>query len=121
MHNYPKFISAATGIDMDEAGLTQVYNRNRNLIRAINIRRGLRRVDEKPPQDHWKKRFPELEERLLDAYYRFKGWNMDGIPTQETLQELDLAYVSEDLIQRGILKEEQDSPSKKPSVETDKK
>ena len=25
IHNYPKFISAATGIDMDEAGLTQVY------------------------------------------------------------------------------------------------
>ena len=121
MHNYPKFISAATGIDMDEAGLTQVYNRNRNLVRAINIRRGLRRSDEKPPQDHWKKRFPELEERLLDAYYKFKGWNMDGIPTKETLQELDLAYISEDLIKRGILREEQDTPSKKTSVETDKK
>jgi benzoyl-CoA reductase subunit BamB len=121
IHNYPKFISAAAGIDMDEAGLTQVYNRNRNLVRAINIRRGLRRSDEKPPQDHWKKRFPELEERLLDSYYKFKGWNMDGIPTKETLQELDLAYISEDLIKRGILREEQDTPSKKTSVETDKK
>jgi benzoyl-CoA reductase subunit BamB len=121
MHNYPKFISAATGIDMDEAGLTQVYNRNRNLIRAINVRRGLRRADEKPPQDHWKKRFPELEERLLDAYYKFKGWNMDGIPTKETLQGLDLAYVSEDLIKRAILTEDQDALSKKTSVETDKK
>jgi benzoyl-CoA reductase subunit BamB len=121
IHNYPKFISAATGIDMDEAGLTQVYNRNRNLVRAINIRRGLRRSDEKPPQDHWKKRFPELEERLLDSYYKFKGWNMDGIPTKETLQKLDLAYISEDLIKRGILREEQDTPSKKTSVETDKK
>jgi benzoyl-CoA reductase subunit BamB len=121
MHNYPKFISAATGIDMDEAGLTRVYNRNRNLIRAINVRRGLRRADEKPPQDHWKKRFPELEERLLDAYYKFKGWNMDGIPTKETLQGLDLAYVSEDLIKRAILTEDQDALSKKTSVETDKK
>ena len=46
---------------------------------------------------------------------------MDGIPTKETLQELDLAYVSEDLIKRGILTEEQSSPSKKTSVETDKK
>src|SRR4030042_2229932 len=121
IHNYPKFISAATGIDMDEAGLTRIYNRNRTLIRAINVRRGLRRADEKPPQDHWKKRFPELEEKLLDAYYKFKGWNMDGIPTKETLQELDLAYVSEDLIQRGILVEDQDTPSNKTSVETDKK
>jgi benzoyl-CoA reductase subunit BamB len=103
MHNYPLFINAATGIDMDEAGLTKVYNRNRNLLRAINVRRGLRRADEVPPEDHWKKRFPELEAQLLDAYYKFKGWNNDGIPKKETLQELDLGYVAEDLEQRGII------------------
>ena len=108
MHNYPKFISAATGIDMDEDGLTQVYNRNRNLLRAVNVRRGLRRADEVPPEDHWKKRFPELEEKLLDAYYKFKGWDNQGIPTKETLQKLDLAYVAEDLEQRGIIKNGQD-------------
>ena len=45
IHNYPKLISAATGIDMDAAGLAQVYKRNRSLIRAINVRRGLRRAD----------------------------------------------------------------------------
>jgi len=108
MHNYPRFINAATGIDMDEAGLTKVYNRNRNLLRAINVRRGLRRADEVPPEDHWKKRFPELEAQLLDAYYKFKGWNNDGIPKKETLQELDLGYVAEDLEQRGIYKNGQD-------------
>ncbi len=107
IHNYPAFISSATGIDMDEAGLTQVYKRNRTLLRAVNVRRGLRRADEKPPEDHWKKRFPELEEKLLDAYYKFKGWNNQGIPTKESLQELDLAYVAEDLEQRGIIKNEQ--------------
>jgi len=103
IHNYPRFISSASGIDMDEAGLTQVYKRNRNLIRAINVRRGLRRADEKPPEDHWKKRFPELEEKLLDAYYKFKGWNKDGIPTKETLHELGMDYIGEDLEQRGII------------------
>jgi benzoyl-CoA reductase subunit BamB len=106
IHNYPHFISSATGMDMDEAGLTQIYNRNRNLLRAINIRRGLKRADEKPPEDHWRKRFPELEEKLLDAYYKFKGWNNDGIPTQGTLRELDLGYVAEDLEQRGIITNE---------------
>jgi benzoyl-CoA reductase subunit BamB len=107
IHNYPAFISSATGIDMDEAGLTQVYKRNRTLLRAINVRRGLRRADEKPPEDHWKKRFPELEAKLLDAYYKFKGWNNDGIPTKESLHELGMDYVSEDLEQRGIIKNEQ--------------
>jgi benzoyl-CoA reductase subunit BamB len=104
IHNYPLIISSATGIDMDETKLTQIYNRNRNLIRAINVRRGLRRVDEKPPEDHWRKRFPELEQNLLDKYYRFKGWDNDGIPTKKTLQDLDMASVAEDLEQRGIIK-----------------
>jgi len=107
IHNYPAFISSATGIDMDEAGLTQITKRNRTLLRAVNVRRGLRRADEKPPEDHWKKRFPELEAQLLDAYYKFKGWNNDGIPTKETLHELGMDYISEDLEQRGIIKNEQ--------------
>jgi aldehyde:ferredoxin oxidoreductase len=106
IHNYPAFISSATGIDMDEAGLTQITKRNRTLLRAVNVRRGLRRADEKPPEDHWKKRFPELEAQLLDAYYKFKGWDHQGIPTKESLEELDLAYVAEDLEQRGIIKNE---------------
>ncbi|MFC2050683.1 aldehyde ferredoxin oxidoreductase N-terminal domain-containing protein [Chloroflexota bacterium] len=106
IHNLPTFISSATGINMDEADLTQVYRRNRNLIRAINVRRGLRRVDEKPPEDHWRKRFPELETQLLDAYYKFRGWNNDGIPTKESLHELGLDYVTEDFEQRGIFKNE---------------
>ncbi len=104
IHNYPLFISSGAGIDMDEKKLTQIYNRVRNLIRAINVRRGLRRADEKPPEDHWRKRFPELEQHLLDNYYRFKGWDNDGIPTKKTLQELDMATVAEDLEQRGIIK-----------------
>ncbi len=104
MHNYPLFIGSGAGIDMDEDGLTKVARRNRQLVRANNIRRGMRRADEKPPEDHWKKRFPELEEALLDGYYKFKGWNRDGIPTKESLQNLDLAYIAEDFEQRGIIK-----------------
>ena len=104
MHNFPKFISSGAGMDMDEAKLTQTAKRNRTLVRAVNIRRGLRRADEKPPEDHWKKRFPELEAKLLDEYYKFKGWDNQGIPTRESLQELDLAYIAEDFEQRGIIK-----------------
>ncbi len=105
IHNYPKFISAGAGIDMDEDSLTQAAKRYRTLVRAINIRRGMRRADEKPPADHWKKRFPELEAKLLDEYYKLKGWNKEGIPTQEALHKLGLDYVSKDFIERGILTE----------------
>jgi benzoyl-CoA reductase subunit BamB len=105
IHNYPKFIAYGAGIEMDEEILTQAIKRYRTLVRANNIRRGLRRKDEKPPEDHWKKRIPELEKELLDKYYEFKGWNNDGIPTLESLKELELDYVGEDFIKRGILKD----------------
>jgi aldehyde:ferredoxin oxidoreductase len=105
IHNLPKVISAATGMDIDEAKLWQIAKRNRTLIRAVNVRRGMRRKDEKPPEDHWKRRFPEFEAKLLDQYYKFKGWNNEGIPTKETLEELGLDYVSQDFEQRGIYKE----------------
>ncbi len=121
IHNYPAIISSATGMDVDEEGLKKIYRRNRSLLRAVNVRRGLRRADEKPPEDHWKKRFPELEEQLLDAYYTFKGWNRDGIPTKECLQELDLGYVAEDFLKRGILTDDPSAASGQSSAENEKK
>ncbi|MCL0088861.1 aldehyde dehydrogenase [Dehalococcoidia bacterium] len=110
IHNYPRFISSGAGIDMDEAKLTQAAKRYRTLVRAVNIRRGMRRADDKPPENHWKKRFPELEAQLLDEYYKFKGWNNQGIPTKESLHELALDYVSEDFLRRGILTDNEGIP-----------
>ncbi len=109
IHNLPLFISYGTGLDIDEDRLWEITHRNRNLVRAINARLGLRREDEKPPEDHWKKRFPEYEAKLLDEYYKFKGWNKEGIPTKETLEKLGLGYVAEELIERGVLTEDGDS------------
>jgi benzoyl-CoA reductase subunit BamB len=116
IHNYPKFISAGAGIDMDEDSLSLAAKRYRTLVRAVNTRRGMRRKDERPPENHWKKRFPELEQELLDTYYKFKGWNEEGIPTKESLYELGLGYVAEEFVERGILKADQDD-GKQPAAE----
>jgi benzoyl-CoA reductase subunit BamB len=107
IHNLPQLISAGAGLDLDKVSLEHITRRNRNLVRALNLRRGMRREHEVPPEDHWKRRFPELEQKLLDTYYQFKGWNLDGVPTRETLHELDLDYVAEDFIERGLLKEKE--------------
>ena len=118
IHNFPKFISAGAGIDMDEAKLTKAAKRYRTLVRANNIRRGLRRKDERPPDTHWKKRFPELEADLLDSYYKLKGWNKDGIPTLASLYDLGLDYVGEDLLERGILNDgDEDAPAEEAAAE----
>ncbi|WP_026839972.1 aldehyde ferredoxin oxidoreductase family protein [Citrifermentans bremense] len=102
IHNYPKFISAGAGIEMDKDKLMKAAKRYRTLVRAINIRRGMRRVDEQPPANHWKNRFPDLEKDLLDSYYKLKGWNDDGIPTKETLEELGLGYVAREFEKTGV-------------------
>jgi len=117
IHNYPKFISSGAGIEMDEDKLSQAAKRYRTLVRAINIRRGMRRKDDKPPENHWKKRFPELEKELLDTYYKFKGWNSEGIPTKESLHDLELDYVSEDFLQRKILTDGDGAPANESSAE----
>ena len=111
IHNLPTLISAGAGLDLDEESLSHITRRNRDLVRALNIRRGMRRADEKPPDDHWRRRFPEFEEKLLDGYYEFKGWNRDGIPTYKTLCELGLDYVAEDFVERGILTAVEDVPA----------
>ena len=121
IHNYPKFISAGAGIDMDKDKLKKAAKRYRTLIRAINVRRGLRRKDDRPPDDHWKKRFPELEKKLLDTYYEFKGWNQNGIPTKECLHDLGLDYVIEDFEKRGIYAENGNGSSQESSSEAQKK
>jgi benzoyl-CoA reductase subunit BamB len=102
IHNYPEFVSAATGIAMDRAELWQAATRNRTLMRALNVRRGMRSADDKPPANHWKNRFPELEKQLLEAYYKLKGFNDQGIPTKAALHALELDYVAEEFEQKGI-------------------
>lgn len=121
MNNVPEIISLATGMELDKAGLWEIFRRNRNLVRALNVRRGMRRKDEVPPADHWAVRDHEFEQKLLDDYYKFKGWNNDGVPTRETLDKLGLDYVSEDFEQRGILTTNSETvPAQKTSAGTEK-
>jgi aldehyde:ferredoxin oxidoreductase len=110
--NIPQLISLSTGLDFDKDKLWKTFQRIRTLVRAVNVRRGLRRKDERPPEDHWAVRDEAFEQKLLDDYYDFKGWNRDGIPTKETLDNLGLNYVSEDFIKRGILGVNGGAPSK---------
>ena len=102
IHTIPHLISLVTGLDLDEAGLWEIAQRNRNLVRSINVRRGMRREDEALPSSQRTVGGYESEQKLLDDYYQFKGWNKSGIPTKETLVKLGLEYVQEDFEKRGI-------------------
>jgi aldehyde:ferredoxin oxidoreductase len=102
IHTVPHLISLVTGLELDETGLWEIAQRNRNLTRAINVRRGMRRKDEVIPLNLRTIRGREFEQKLLDDYYTYKGWDKDGIPTKETLGKLGLEYVQKDFKQRGI-------------------
>ncbi len=119
--NIPQLISLSTGLEFDKDKLWKTFQRIRTLVRAVNVRRGLRRKDERPPEDHWAVRDEKSEQKLLDDYYEFKGWNKDGIPTKETLDKLGLNYVSEDFIKRGILGGNGGAPSKETQAAGEKK
>jgi aldehyde:ferredoxin oxidoreductase len=118
--NMPQVITHVTGMEFDKERLWECFQRNRNLIRALNNRLGLRRSVERPPEDHWAVRDEAYEQQLLTKYYDFKGWTFDGIPTKETLEKLSLGYVAEDLIERGILTGDEVTALKDPRAKKEK-
>ena len=98
-------------MDIDEAEAMKIVHRIGSLVRAYNVRLGLRRKDDSFPKKFFRETpAPPLKtldhdnfNRMIDEYYKIRGWNSEGIPTKERLDELNLDYVREDLEQRGIL------------------
>ncbi|TAJ93599.1 MAG: aldehyde dehydrogenase [Gammaproteobacteria bacterium] len=117
MNNIPQIISLATGLDMSKEKLWKCFQRIRTMVRVVNVKRGLRRMHERPPEDHWAVRNEEFEQKLLDTYYQYKGWNKQGIPTRKTLERLDLEYVADELEELGILKTEDEFAPAQPVAE----
>jgi len=107
MHKMANFISYVTGVDVDEPELVRKGKRIDTLVRAYNVRHGLRRKDDRVSHTavYRDEDYP-MEAKCLDEYYKYCGWNLGGIPTKETLEELGLDYVREDLERRGLLAEE---------------
>ena len=99
-------INAATGWNLDVAGFRRSGERIFNLARMFNIREGMRRKDDTLPARLLEEPLPDGPaagltvdlDPLLDAYYEFRGWDMQtGIPTREKLRELELDFVIDEL------------------------
>jgi aldehyde:ferredoxin oxidoreductase len=98
-----QMIRAVTGWDITVEELMAIGERRLNMLRAFNAREGLDRRDDKLP----KKFFKQLKgagptagmaltheeiEAAMDEYYRLAGWTNNGIPTQQTMERLDIAW-----------------------------
>ncbi|MBC7251711.1 MAG: aldehyde ferredoxin oxidoreductase family protein [Anaerolineae bacterium] len=94
-----RWMSLALGWDLDADGLLHLGEKLFNLRRLINVRYGIRRKDDTLPRRllTWPRPsgsaqgvLPDLE-GMLAEYYQLRGWNADGVPSQEKLKELGLA------------------------------
>ena len=93
-----EFLGSVTGWDMTLDELMRAGERAFNLMRMINVRRGIDRKDDTLPKrilTHKRgsggaaESLPSLEPMLND-YYACRGWSEDGIPTNDTLRQLGL-------------------------------
>ncbi|AFZ74063.1 aldehyde ferredoxin oxidoreductase family protein [Natronobacterium gregoryi] len=76
------------------------------LVRLFNVREGVDRSDDRLPESLLgidDRVDPDAFERLLDAYYRTRGWGTDGRPTEDTLERLALAAVRDEATPVGTV------------------
>jgi len=92
------FWSSVTGIRMSRREFLQAGERIHVLERTMNTREGISRKDDTLPGRMLKEgRLSDAKgqtvplERLLDRYYRIKGYDRNGIPTEATLRRLQLS------------------------------
>jgi aldehyde:ferredoxin oxidoreductase len=93
-----RFITSVTGIEYSIEKLMEVGERIFNLERLFNINQGFSRKDDTLPERFLDEPLQEGQSAgitidlkpLLDEYYIVRGWNKEGIPTNNTLERLDL-------------------------------
>jgi aldehyde:ferredoxin oxidoreductase len=112
---------AVTSMEISAPELHEVATRSYNLLKALNVREGFTRKDDKFPErwfepvtrhgetvyleDYFKKRLTREDcEKILDEFYEESGWDVKlGIPTKKRLIEVGLPDIAEDLERCGYL------------------
>ena len=94
--------AAATGLEISREALYRAGERVYNVEKLFNLREGIGRGADYPPERFFKEEIPdgpskgcklnrEEYDRLLDDYYEARGWDKNtGEPTREKLQALGL-------------------------------
>lgn len=96
-----EMLNAATGFSYTPESYLTVGERIWNLTRQFNIREGISIKDDVLPKRFYKEIMPEgaakgqiIDKNQFEAaileYYKLRGWNDQGIPTEEKLNQLAL-------------------------------
>jgi aldehyde:ferredoxin oxidoreductase len=96
IYNYHRALSFVTGVHYNRRAMLRAGERTFNLERLFNLREGLTSKDDSLPLRFIGEPFREgpvtgkvvpLTKMLL-KYYRLRGWNEVGIPTEQELRRL---------------------------------
>lgn len=125
-----KSIYYATGTKFTKDELLEIGERAYQIERAVIVLRGIRRKDDMP---NWKTLneecpgehptgpvpLPSIDqgkyEKILDRYYKLRGWTSEGIPTKKKLAQLNLKDVS-DTLEKHLSKSDVSISSKRKMV-----
>ncbi|MHA1994872.1 MAG: aldehyde ferredoxin oxidoreductase family protein [Candidatus Hodarchaeales archaeon] len=99
--DWADLIESLVGYDFSEKDFRKTGERIYNLERAYNIREGLTRADDTLPKRLTEDPLPDGPaegqvvnlDPMLDAYYKYRGWDHDGRPTAETLTRLGMDWL----------------------------
>ena len=110
-----KLYSACTNNKLSPEKLMETGDRIFNLIKAYNVRQGLRRKDDSLPKRFYQEPMPsgplkgtvvseKIINKLLDEYYQLRGWDQEtSIPKKEKLYQLNLQDVTDELLKMKII------------------
>lgn len=91
---------SAAGMEISPAELLKIGERIYNLEKKYNLKAGFTRKDDTLPERLFEKEeenekygLPRQEfEAALQEYYHYRGWNEEGVPRPEKLEELELSF-----------------------------
>jgi aldehyde:ferredoxin oxidoreductase len=103
-NQYAKALAMLTGWDVSAEELIQSTDRIFTLTRMFNLREGFTRKDDDLPQREKEPiesgpmagRYIKDDDlqKMIDDYYRLRGWDEEGVPKKETLKQLGLEEYS---------------------------
>lgn len=96
---YARFLTAITRFDYTVANLIDRGNKIYNMERIYNIDSGIKQDQDTLPPRFLKEPLEEGFSKgktvpinnMLEEYYRVRGWDSNGVPTEKLLKELNLS------------------------------
>ena len=102
---HTKVIKQVTGMKMDFGRFSRVGARGYTLERLFNLREGIGKAADTLPKRFTGDPLPGAGknsgvpiEQMLPAYYRLRGWDTEGVPTEKTVKKLGLDVVDLDAL-----------------------